>query len=167
MLTCSSVVLEYAAFIILRVKQPELKRPFRWPGPLWLICLMLSPSLVIACLVVGYGCFRSVETAVPNIILAGLGFALWAVMRAKNFQYVRRRRGSEEDAAPTEAVVVTTAKPAGKAAAGKARVVVEAAAHAPAEDGSGEEMYEGTTRHGAAAAGAVAPADISVEEDDL
>ena len=150
-LSCASVVLEYVAFIILRVKQPNLKRPFRvgppvfvvallvvcapitWTfcthgfifggmpnialqvrGPLWLICIGLLPSLAIAAIVMGYGCFTSWQLAVPNLVALSLGFGLYGCMRASNYTYVRRRRASEEEseeengeAGPRSAVVST------------------------------------------------------------
>jgi len=42
-----SVVLEFIALIVLRVREPELPRPFRVPGPTWVAVLLgLAPTLL-------------------------------------------------------------------------------------------------------------------------
>lgn len=66
-------------------------------GPLWLICLGLVPSLGVAGIVMGYGCFTSWQLAVPNLVALSLGFGLYGCMRASNYTYVRRRRASEDE----------------------------------------------------------------------
>ena len=43
-----SVVLEFIALVILRVREPNLLRPFRVPGPLWFaVALGLGPALLV------------------------------------------------------------------------------------------------------------------------
>jgi amino acid transporter len=49
---CLAELLEFAAFIRLRIKHPHLQRPFRVPLPTWGLVLMLLPATVLLLYVV-------------------------------------------------------------------------------------------------------------------
>jgi amino acid transporter len=42
---CLGELLEFAAFIWLRIKAPDLHRPYRVPLPTWGVILMLMPAV--------------------------------------------------------------------------------------------------------------------------
>lgn len=44
---CLAELTEFAAFIALRIKAPDLKRPYRIPLPTWGCVLMLLPASVL------------------------------------------------------------------------------------------------------------------------
>jgi len=44
---CLAELLEFAAFIRLRVKHPEMQRPFRVPLPTWALAVMLAPASIL------------------------------------------------------------------------------------------------------------------------
>lgn len=86
-----SLVLEFAALIVLRRKEPDLPRPFRIPGPEWVpLALSLSPMLLIA-----YALYSSRSETVAGIsafafslTIAALGLPLYALARLSG----RRRK---------------------------------------------------------------------------
>ena len=83
-----SELLEFAAFIWLRIKEPDLPRPYKIPLPTWALCIMILPStaLLIFILVIPVftGDWKNVVCTVGAIFV---GFTLWPLMQ------VARRRG--------------------------------------------------------------------------
>ncbi|HWG59545.1 MAG TPA: APC family permease [Candidatus Acidoferrales bacterium] len=84
-LSGASVLLEFAALIVLRRKEPGLERPFRVPGGIWGVALIgVGPALLVA--------LSSAQSATEHIwringllaggLLAFAGFLLYAVVRA-------------------------------------------------------------------------------------
>jgi amino acid transporter len=77
----ASLVLEFLALIMLRLRQPQLERPFRVPGGLWgAILLGVGPTaLLVVALVKNYdehldlGRLGSVSTLVVGVVLMALG----------------------------------------------------------------------------------------------
>ena len=50
---CLAELTEFAAFIALRIKAPDLRRPYRIPLPTWACALMLLPaSLLLAVILI-------------------------------------------------------------------------------------------------------------------
>ncbi len=60
---CLSELLEFAAFIWLRIKAPQLHRPFRIPLPTWAVVIMLLPA---SCLLV--------RSTIPFVLSPSLRF---------------------------------------------------------------------------------------------
>ena len=44
---CLAELTEFAAFIALRIKAPDLRRPYRIPLPTWACILMLLPASIL------------------------------------------------------------------------------------------------------------------------
>lgn len=44
---CMAQLVEFAAFLTLRFREPDLHRPFRVPLPAWACCLMLTPATAL------------------------------------------------------------------------------------------------------------------------
>ena len=83
-----SELLEFAAFIWLRIKEPDLPRPYKIPLPTWALCIMIFPAtaLLIFILVIPIftGDTKNVVCTVGAIVI---GFTLWPLLQ------VARRRG--------------------------------------------------------------------------
>jgi len=90
-----SVILEFLALIILRRKEPTLKRPFRIPGPDWVpIILGLSPTILIF-----YALYASRSETVAGIsafafalIIAAGGLPVYFIAKIS----VRRRKAEAD-----------------------------------------------------------------------
>jgi amino acid transporter len=87
---CLAELLEFAAFVNLRVKAPHLRRPFRVPLPTWGCVLMLTPAtalllmlimqpildldLMVTALCLGLALFGQADCCSPS----AYGLASWA-----------------------------------------------------------------------------------------
>lgn len=58
-ISCASCLLEMAAVVWLRVKRPDLPRPFRIPLNTWQLVVLLSPSIVLALYIIVSGMMGS------------------------------------------------------------------------------------------------------------
>jgi amino acid transporter len=88
----ASLVLEFAALAVLRVREPQLARPFRVPGGLWgAIAVGVGPTaLLVVALVKNYdeyldlGRLGSVSTLAVGLVLMAAGVVYYfALGRAK------------------------------------------------------------------------------------
>ncbi|HMF89151.1 MAG TPA: APC family permease [Candidatus Angelobacter sp.] len=88
----ASLVLEFAALVVLRLREPALARPFRVPGGLWgAVLLGVGPTaLLVVALVKNYdehldlGRFGSVSTLAVGLVLMAAGVVYYFVAgRAK------------------------------------------------------------------------------------
>eukprot|EP00850_Spirogloea_muscicola_P005927 SM000027S09708 [mRNA] locus=s27:914114:917299:+ [translate_table: standard] len=102
-LYCFGMLLEFAAFIWLRVSQPHLDRPFKIPvGAAGAIVLCLAPSLTLVLVM----CLASKNTIIVSFLVSLLGFLLYPLlMLAKQkgwlqFHVEPRLPDLQEDALP-------------------------------------------------------------------
>eukprot|EP00850_Spirogloea_muscicola_P024097 SM000441S16121 [mRNA] locus=s441:24154:27283:+ [translate_table: standard] len=76
-LYCFGMLLEFAAFIWLRVSQPHLDRPFKIPvGAAGAIVLCLAPSLTLVLVM----CLASKNTIIVSFLVSLLGFLLYPLL---------------------------------------------------------------------------------------
>ncbi|GAX81476.1 hypothetical protein CEUSTIGMA_g8905.t1 [Chlamydomonas eustigma] len=85
---CLAELLEFAAFIWLRIKAPHLPRPYRIPLPTWALCIMLLPATALLVTVIALPFLKLDYTTMLWTVGAGLsGFILWPLLQ------VAKRRG--------------------------------------------------------------------------
>jgi amino acid transporter len=77
-LYCFGMLLEFAAFIWLRMKKPELVRPFRIPVGTIGVILLLLPATVLLIVVM---CIASWQTVVISIAVSVLGFITYPALQ--------------------------------------------------------------------------------------
>ncbi|GIL60391.1 hypothetical protein Vafri_14994 [Volvox africanus] len=84
---CLAELLEFAAFVWLRIKRPDLPRPYRVPLPTWGLVLMLLPASALLLVVLAMPVInRDWATCSWTLAAVGLGFVLHPVL-----QYSKRR----------------------------------------------------------------------------
>jgi len=77
-----SLVLEFAALVILRLREPALPRPFRIPGPTWVAVLLgLGPTLltIFAIYVSRTERVAGMPALVFSLLIAACGVPLYAL----------------------------------------------------------------------------------------
>ncbi|MCU1286814.1 MAG: amino acid permease-associated region [Acidobacteriales bacterium] len=90
-----SLILEFVALIILRVREPELPRPFRIPGGMIIACLLgVAPALLIV-----MALFRNRSEQMGSFSALTLGLVLIAAGPVVYFASRLWRRGSKAAAA--------------------------------------------------------------------
>jgi amino acid transporter len=92
----AALLLQFAALIALRVKEPEMERPFRikggWPG---IVLVTLAPAAVVALAVYYQAYYEGWQGSIGLAALAlATGPVLYPVARR-----LRRRRGFDEEVA--------------------------------------------------------------------
>lgn len=97
------MLLEFAAFIQLRIKRPDLHRPYKVPvGTYGAIAICIPPALLLILVM----CLASLRTFIVSGIIMLIGFVLYpAIQLMKNKQWVRFIDPSE----PVESYFETTA----------------------------------------------------------
>lgn len=76
-LYCIAMLLEFAAFIKLRIKNPDLHRPYRIPLQTFgVILLCLPPSLLLVLVM----CLASIKTILVSIVVVVLGFFFYPML---------------------------------------------------------------------------------------
>lgn len=83
-LYCLGMLLEFAAFVWLRIQQPNLIRPFCIPLSTVGVCVLLLPASIF---LVGILCLASLKTAVLGVFISMLGFVVYP-----GLEIARRRR---------------------------------------------------------------------------
>jgi amino acid transporter len=78
LLTGLSILLEFAALIALRIKEPDLPRPFRIPGGLASLALWAAPPVALIVI----ACARNHRERIGsvNALIVGLGIVLGGVI---------------------------------------------------------------------------------------
>lgn len=83
-----SELLEFAAFIWLRIKEPDLPRPYKIPLPTWALCIMILPSTALLIFILVIPVFTGdIKNVVCTVGAIFVGFTLWPLMQ------LARRRG--------------------------------------------------------------------------
>ncbi|EFJ04485.1 hypothetical protein SELMODRAFT_138613 [Selaginella moellendorffii] len=80
-LYCCGMLLEFAAFVWLRIKQPNLVRPYKVPlGTIGVTVMCLVPSVLLVVVM----CIASAKTVVLSVVFSLVGFAVYpAIQLAK------------------------------------------------------------------------------------
>eukprot|EP00892_Ulva_mutabilis_P001477 jgi/Ulvmu1/1132/UM107_0005.1 len=104
-------LLEFAAFVWLRVSQPDLKRPFKVPLPAWALTLMLLPASALLLTVI----LLPFIMGQTHVVLYTLGVALLGVSLYAALQLMRRCRVVHFE--PSDALASDHWRPEGLAAA--------------------------------------------------
>ncbi|GAX81477.1 hypothetical protein CEUSTIGMA_g8906.t1 [Chlamydomonas eustigma] len=85
---CLAEILEFAAFIHLRIKCPNLHRPYRVPLPTWALTLMMLPAFALLFIIILLPVYnRNYVNVACTVGAASMGFILWPLLQ------VARRRG--------------------------------------------------------------------------
>ncbi|KAJ3680694.1 hypothetical protein LUZ60_016972 [Juncus effusus] len=72
-LYCFGMILEFIAFIVLRVKNPNVRRPFRVPfGTVGCVLMLIPPTVLIVVVL----CFSTVKVAVISFAAVLVGFVM-------------------------------------------------------------------------------------------
>lgn len=86
---CMAELLEFAAFIWLRIKYPSLHRPFRVPLPVWGLVLMLLPAsallLVVLALPVWNRDWRTIGTTLSAVAAGVVLYPLLGMARKRGW----------------------------------------------------------------------------------
>ncbi|KXZ49449.1 hypothetical protein GPECTOR_21g675 [Gonium pectorale] len=86
---CLAELLEFAAFVWLRVKRPDLQRPYRVPLPVWGLVLMLMPAslllLVVLAMPVVSGDLRTCAWTLGAVLLGFIMYPLLQVARKRGW----------------------------------------------------------------------------------
>jgi hypothetical protein len=83
-----SELLEFAAFIWLRIKEPDLPRPYKIPLPTWALCIMILPSTALLIFILVIPIFTgNIKNVVCTVGAIFVGFTVWPLMQ------LARRRG--------------------------------------------------------------------------
>lgn len=95
------MLLEFAAFIKLRIKKPDLHRPYKVPLQTFgVIMLCLPPSLLLVLVM----CLASIRTFLVSGVVIVLGFFLYpTVVHAKDRKWARF--GTEQPAVPSDNIL--------------------------------------------------------------
>lgn len=76
---CLAELLEFAAFIWLRISQPNLRRSYKVPLPVWALCLMLLPaSGLLVTLILLHVVMRQWHVVLYTVAVLLLGISLYA-----------------------------------------------------------------------------------------
>ena len=86
---CLAELLEFAAFVWLRVKYPQLHRPFRVPMPVWGLVLMLLPAsallLTVLALPVWQRDWRTIGATLGAVVAGLILYPLLQVARKRGW----------------------------------------------------------------------------------
>jgi amino acid transporter len=91
-LYCLGMLLEFAAFVWLRIQQPHLPRPFCIPLSTPGVCALLLPASVFLLVIL---CLASLKTAVLGAFISMLGFVVYPAL-----EVARQRRWFKFTAIP-------------------------------------------------------------------
>lgn len=81
------MLLEFAAFIKLRIKKPDLNRPYRVPLQTFGVTMLCFPPAALLVLVM---CLASAKTFLISGIIIAVGFLLYpTLLQAKNRRWVK------------------------------------------------------------------------------
>ena len=109
-LYCLGMLLEFAAFIWLRMKQPRLLRPFRIPLNTLGVSSMLLPAAVFLSIIIGVA---SLKTLLLSGMLSVLGFMVYPGLEvAKQRRWFKFRVLSKSPTFPIEDIAVSQPRPA-------------------------------------------------------
>lgn len=79
---CMAELLEFAAFVWLRIKQPDLPRPYRVPLPTWGVVVMLLPATVLLMVVLAIPFVTlDVRTCSWTLGAMALGFVMYPALQ--------------------------------------------------------------------------------------
>lgn len=82
-----SVLFEFAAMVALRIKEPNLDRPFKVPGGLVVACLLgLAPAILVAIVTAMSIKEEGWLKQIPTVIAIALGFAIYLVARRSSLR---------------------------------------------------------------------------------
>lgn len=94
---CASVVLELAALVWLRIKQPDLPRPFRIPMNTWQLVLFLLPSLLMALYIIISGMTGSLLMFGVNLCALLFGIVPYLILRWSQKRAKKNQSSSSDD----------------------------------------------------------------------
>ncbi|GAB4853445.1 hypothetical protein Ancab_017635 [Ancistrocladus abbreviatus] len=99
-----AMLLEFAAFIKLRITKPDLHRPFKVPlGTLGIIILCLPPSLLLVLVM----CFASFKTLAVSSAAVVLGFVLYPILvHPENRKWIRVNDAEQPTIPPVDSAQV-------------------------------------------------------------
>ena len=86
-LYCFGMLVEFAAFIWLRIFHPNVHRPYRVPlGTMGIICMCIPPTALLLCMMV----FATWKVTIISLVVAILGFAMYPCLaHVKQNDWVR------------------------------------------------------------------------------
>lgn len=97
-LYCLASLMAFAAFLWLRYKRPGLHRPYRFPAPLPVLCLILLPALALVIFVLSMAALKTVLIAFS---ISVLGCALYPVLcYLRDHQLVQFESGGNDEKQP-------------------------------------------------------------------
>ena len=76
-----ALIMEYAAFVKLRVSQPDLHRPYRIPLGTFGCCLLFALPVIMTLIVMS---LASWSTLVFSLAVNGVGLAIYRVMKGRH-----------------------------------------------------------------------------------
>lgn len=96
---CIGMLLEFAAFVWLRIKQPDLQRPYKVPlNTFWVAVLCIPPSVLLIIVM----CLASLKTLIVSCAVVIVGFLLYpciGYMKAR--EYLKFVKSDKEVIVPT------------------------------------------------------------------
>ena len=81
------MLVEFVAFIWLRISHPNIHRPYRVPlGTVGIICMCIPPTILLVCMMV----FATWKVTIISLVVAFFGFAMYPCLaHVKQKDWVR------------------------------------------------------------------------------